>query len=214
MLVKDYYKILEVAPAATLQEIKRAFRQLAQRYHPDKNDGSHTAAIHYMEIQEAYKVLSDPKQREAYNYKRWYIRSAGESYTKPALTPAAILEQSRLIQQYVADMNVFHIPYDAVSLHIRQLLSSNAIKILHEYNDANVNREVVQQTLSAATPLPPRYFNPIAQLLLRVAAGDLAVQDTIKQAQQQKKQRHTWDRYKWIVVLVITILICWLISRV
>lgn len=213
MLVKDYYKILEVAPGATQQQIKQAFRQLVQRYHPDKNDGSHAAALQYMEIQEAYNVLSDPKQREAYNYKRWYIRSAGQSYAQPALTPAAILEQSHLIQRYVAEMNVFHIPYDAVSAHIRQLLNHNAIKVLHEYNDVAVNRTIVKHLLSAATPLPPRYFNPIAQLLLQVAEGDAELASTVQQTLQQKKQRHTWDRYKWLVVLAITLLICWLIGR-
>jgi hypothetical protein len=210
MQVKDYYKILEVAPAASQQEIKQAFRRLAQQYHPDKNAGSAAFGMHYMEIQEAYKVLSDPQQREAYNYKRWYLRSTGQPYTQTALTPAAILEQCRLLRQYVAEMNVFHIPFDAVSGHIRQLLSSNAISVLHEYNDQGVNRNIVQQLLTAATPLPPRYFTPVCGLLLQVAANDPLAQNDIQQALQQKKQRHTWDRYKWILVLVITALICWL----
>ena len=211
MIVKDYYKILEVAPNASGQEIKQAFRRLAQRYHPDKNAGSKASEAQYLEIQEAYKILSNPQQREAYNYKRWYLRSTGESFTKPALTPAAIWEESRLLQRYVAEMNLFHIPYDAVSLHIRQLLTAQAIQLLHEYNDVAVNRDIVQQLLSAATPLPQRYFIPIADLLLQVAAHDSAAQHHIQQALREKKQRHTWDRYKWVLVVVVTAFICWLI---
>ena len=78
--VKDYYKILELPTTASLQDIKRSFRRLALRYHPDKNNGSHMAAAHFREIQEAYQTLSDPKKREAYHYQRWYVRSAGKSF--------------------------------------------------------------------------------------------------------------------------------------
>jgi hypothetical protein len=108
-------------------------------------------------------------------------------------------------------MNVFHIPYDAVSLHIRQLLTDQAIQLLHEYNDAAVNRHIVQQLLTAATPLPQRYFIPIANLLLQVAANDVTTQSSIHQALREKKQRHAWDSYKWVLVVVVTLLICWLI---
>jgi hypothetical protein len=211
--VKDYYKILEIPTTATGQEIKRSFRRLAQQYHPDKNDGSHMAAAHFLEIQEAYKVLSNPKQREAYHYQRWYVRSTGKPFTSAPLTPAAILQQCRLLQQYVASMNMFHIRFDAVSLHIRELLTPNAIGILHEYNDTAVNREIVQNILKAAQPLPKKFFLPIAALLLQLAGDDATAQDAIEDALLHKKQRHLWDNYKWVLMLVITTLICWLMYR-
>jgi molecular chaperone DnaJ len=209
-MIKDYYKILEVPATATGQEIKKSFRRLAQRYHPDKHAGSHMADAHFREIQEAYKVLSDPKEREAYNYKRWHIRSTGQPFAKAALTPTAILQECKVLQQYVASMNVFHVSYDAVSHHIRQLLTGNAIGILHEHNDAAINRNIIQLLLQAAQPLPQKYFTPITRLLLQVAGDDSTAHSTIQQALLQKKQRHAWDRYKWVLMLVITALICWL----
>ena len=210
MLLKDYYKILEVPPAATVQEIKKSFRMLAQRYHPDKNAGSQAADTHFREIHEAYKVLSDPRQREAYNYKRWYVRSTGNDFVNRPVTPTALLEECRVLQQYVLSMNVFHVNYDAVSLHIRQLLTNEAIGMLQEFNDITINHEIIRLLLQAAQPLPQRYFLPVTALLLKLAGNDNTMQTTIAEAIQQKKARHTWDRYKWVVVLALTALICWL----
>jgi molecular chaperone DnaJ len=209
--VKDYYKILELPTTASLQDIKRSFRRLAQQYHPDKNDGSHMAAAHFREIQEAYKTLSDPKKREAYHYQRWYVRSTGKPFASAPLTPTHILQECRLLQQYVASMNMFHLRFDAVSLHIRELLSENAMGMLLEQKNVAVNREIIQSVLTSIQPLPKKYYIPIANLLLQLAGDDATTRSTIEQALTNKKQRHIWDKYKWVLMLVITALICWFI---
>ena len=209
--VKDYYKILELPTTASLQDIKRSFRLLAQQYHPDKNAGSHMAAAQFREIQEAYKTLSDPKKREAYHYQRWYVRSTGKPFDSAPLTPTHILQECRLLQQYVASMNMFHLRFDAVSLHIRELLSENAMGMLLEQKNVGVNRDIIQSVLTSIQPLPKKYYIPIANLLLQLAGDDAATRSSIEQALTNKKQRHIWDKYKWVLMLVITALICWFI---
>lgn len=67
MEYKDYYKTLGVARSAEEKEIKRAFRKLAQQYHPDKNPGDKEAERKFKEINEAYTVLSDPDKRSKYD---------------------------------------------------------------------------------------------------------------------------------------------------
>ncbi len=57
---KDYYKILEVDKKATQDEIKKAFRKLALKYHPDKNPGNKEAEEKFKNINEANQVLGDP----------------------------------------------------------------------------------------------------------------------------------------------------------
>lgn len=64
---KDYYKILGVERKASLTDIKKAYRKLARKYHPDLNPGDKTAESKFKEIQEAYSVLSDPKKRSQYD---------------------------------------------------------------------------------------------------------------------------------------------------
>lgn len=65
--MKDYYKILGVSRDATLDEIKKAYRRLALKYHPDRNPGDKEAEEKFKEINEAYAVLSDPEKRRQYD---------------------------------------------------------------------------------------------------------------------------------------------------
>jgi curved DNA-binding protein len=67
MEYKDYYKTLGVARGADEKEIKKAFRKLAQQYHPDRNPGDKAAEARFKEVNEAYTVLSDPDKRAKYD---------------------------------------------------------------------------------------------------------------------------------------------------
>lgn len=64
---KDYYKILNVSKDASQEDIKKAFRKLARKYHPDLNPGDKTSEEKFKEINEAYAVLSDPQKRSEYD---------------------------------------------------------------------------------------------------------------------------------------------------
>ena len=64
---RDFYEVLGVDRQATPAELKRAYRGLAMRYHPDRNPGDHTAEDNFKEIGEAYQVLSDPDRRQRYD---------------------------------------------------------------------------------------------------------------------------------------------------
>jgi len=68
--MKDYYAILGVGPEATPEEIKRAYRRLALRWHPDRNPGDPEAEERFKEIAEAYSVLIDPEKRSQYDAAR------------------------------------------------------------------------------------------------------------------------------------------------
>ncbi len=67
MTKRDYYEILDVARSATPDEIKKAYRQLALKYHPDRNPGDKQAEEQFKEAAEAYEVLSDPEKRQRYD---------------------------------------------------------------------------------------------------------------------------------------------------
>jgi len=63
----DYYKLLGVSKSASQEEMKKAYRKLALKYHPDKNKGNKAAEEKFKEINEAYAVLSDKEKRQQYD---------------------------------------------------------------------------------------------------------------------------------------------------
>ena len=72
MSKQDYYETLEVAKGATVEEIKKSYRRLAMKYHPDRNQGNAEAEAKFKEINEAYEILKDDQKRAAYDrYGRW-----------------------------------------------------------------------------------------------------------------------------------------------
>ncbi len=64
---KDYYKLLGVPKSAPAEDIKKAYRKLALKYHPDRNKGDKAAEAKFKDISEAYAVLSNPEKRKQYD---------------------------------------------------------------------------------------------------------------------------------------------------
>jgi curved DNA-binding protein CbpA len=81
----DLYVILGLGRSATLGEIKRAYKRLARKHHPDINPGDRTSAAHFRQIAEAYETLSNPDRRKRYD-------STGESTVRDdSLTRSATI---------------------------------------------------------------------------------------------------------------------------
>ncbi|MBD0361367.1 MAG: DnaJ domain-containing protein [Coleofasciculus sp. C3-bin4] len=77
---KDYYAILGVSKTASADEIKKTFRRLARKYHPDMNPGDKQAEARFKEVSEAYEVLSDPEKRQKYDQFGQYWKEAGQGW--------------------------------------------------------------------------------------------------------------------------------------
>ena len=64
---RDYYEVLGLSKGASGDEVKKAFRRMAMKYHPDKNPGDKDAEEKFKEINEAYSILSDPDKKQKYD---------------------------------------------------------------------------------------------------------------------------------------------------
>src|SRR5438034_11350107 len=67
MAKRDYYEVLGIEKSVEAEEIKKAYRKLAVKFHPDKNPGDKTAEDQFKELGEAYEVLCDEQKRAAYD---------------------------------------------------------------------------------------------------------------------------------------------------
>jgi molecular chaperone DnaJ len=85
---KDYYELLGIKKNASTEEIRKAFRKLARKYHPDVNPGDKAAEERFKQISEANDVLSDPKKRKVYDQVGYYSDNidpaAAEAYARAA----------------------------------------------------------------------------------------------------------------------------------
>src|SRR5262245_40708978 len=81
---EDYYKTLGVKRTATQEEIRKAYRRLARKYHPDLNPGDKSSEEKFKHLSEAYDVLSDPKKREVYDKFWTYNENIRDSARGPA----------------------------------------------------------------------------------------------------------------------------------
>ncbi len=96
----DYYKILGVTPNATQEEIRKAYRALAKKYHPDVNPDK-MAQSKFIEITEAYQILSDPEKRRTYDKVKSFISESEEERGKEVKQdeePITVSEQPEEVQ--------------------------------------------------------------------------------------------------------------------
>ena len=102
MAGKDYYSILGVKRDASEQEIKRAYRRLARKHHPDVNPGDKSAEARFKEINEAYEVLSDKEKRQKYDqfgdqwqYADQFAKAGGQRHTAWDFSPGGGAQRFR-----------------------------------------------------------------------------------------------------------------------
>ena len=94
--MKDYYATLEVSPLASDEEIKKAYRRLVLKYHPDRNPRNTWAVRKMQEINTAFEVLGDPEKREAYDLEHRFDSQEVAASAHPSPTTEADPEDAEV----------------------------------------------------------------------------------------------------------------------
>jgi molecular chaperone DnaJ len=210
MSIKDYYGVLEIEASAGLQDIKKAYRRLAQQYHPDKNHNDPYAAAQFAEIKEAYEVLTHPSKKELYLQRRWYEQSTGIKRNKLPVTPVNILKQVLELEKYVSKLDVFRMDKYGLHDHILSLLDDASIEQLNSFDDKQANDEIVLSLTRCIKVLPLNLTLSLHTQLKKIKTSE-AIQSTFSQFVAAKQKTYKRDKYKiWVIILTV-IALCLLI---
>lgn len=210
MEAKDYYKILDLPPSATLPEIKKSYRKLALQYHPDKNAGNPYYAVIFSDIQEAYEVLCNPSKKEYYLQQRWYYHSIGKRKQPAIITPAAVLKQVLDLEKYIYRLDHFRMDKEGLYNYILSIIPDTVIEKLNTFHDLETNEKIVQVLLACSKPLDLSFIYLLQKQITKIHISDSATAE-INQYIVKRKKTHKNERFRIWIILLLVILICLLI---
>jgi curved DNA-binding protein CbpA len=206
--IKDYYTILGLQPAASITDVKQAYRKLAMQYHPDKNAGNKYAAAQFTDIKEAYEVLTNPHKKEIYLQQRWYNQSIGKRRTEQTVTPVNILKQSLELSRYTASLDTHRMDKQGLCEYIEEMISTEKIEQLNNFNEPDINAEIIKAVLQAAKPLSYDQLLALSDKLKLLAVNNEAIIERIDSQLKQKMTAGKWSQYRPVLIFLITLIIC------
>lgn len=204
---KDLYAVLQVSPQATAQEIKKAFRQLAMRYHPDSNRHDPLANQKFQQLKAAYDILIDKKKRAQYHFER-------SLQQKPAARPSAISfeelwKRAKATNNSIKASDPFRVDRDAVLFEIQRLLTSDHIGLIQKTAAGSIQRKNMYTTiLDCCMPLSFESKQIICNDLSAIDPTDLYSNKLITDFIRQEQWATYWEKYKTAAALITAIIVC------
>ena len=211
MHLKDYYSILLLEPSATLPEIKRAYRKLAQQYHPDKKPNDPYSSAQFTEIKEAYEILTNPAKKEYYLQQRWYNQSIGKRKSQDVITPFTILKQALELEKYVSALDVFRMDKEGLKEYILGLLPNSTIEQLKKFNEPETTQQIIITVLKAMHPLPQAYTGAVITQLEKLSAEDEISGAALTAFTEKTAKKNRREKYSLIIIIAATLILCLLI---
>ncbi len=221
--MKDYYKILGVSPNASSLEIKKAYRRLALKYHPDKNHDDNSAEAKFKEIANAYEILSDIEKRKSYDYNsdREYNStdfSKEQKNTEPEVVepipPLTFLNIIQDLRKKVARIDKRKVNIQSLFVSINELLSDINIRYLINYGDIKTNKLIINEVLKCSKFLGYErhpiqsyiYVEKICTKLANLAGTDSETIQKIFNFNKRRRLIGFWNRYKGAAIVSIVII--------
>lgn len=209
MVFKDYYTTLDVKPSASTAEIKRNYRRLAMKYHPDKNAGDKFAEAVFTEIAEAYSILSNPIARAEYDSR--HSGSFNGQFNRVSVnTGQAVAQVITDLHRKIAASNHFGINQDALLFQLNQILTPANVQLLQQLNQAQ-RHAVVTQLVYCCSPLFYPRVQKLSQTLFAIAGDDRNACAAIALFLKTSLRATKWHKYKAALAIVLAIILCLLV---
>ncbi|MBK7099503.1 MAG: DnaJ domain-containing protein [Sphingobacteriales bacterium] len=149
----DYYKILEIDPSATMDEIKRAYRRQALLFHPDKTQDDYEMKARFSLVKEAYETLTIRTLKEKYLNERWLLKANNKAFTNKIQTPSDVLKSMLAFHQKSVFVNEFSMDKSTFKEELLSVLSDENISILNSFDEQAINDEIIMLCLQNISKL-------------------------------------------------------------
>jgi len=215
MELKDYYSILRIPVTATAADIKKAYREMAQKFHPDKNQGNPESTVFFAEIKEAYEVLINPSRKEYYLQQRWYAQSSGRKKYDQPITPVSVLKRMLELDKYVSRLDTHRMNKKGLNDYLLEILSEETIQKLNGFREPAISDEIIRTVLNTSQNLPLLFAEPLTNRLRKLNATDSSISVLDSFIRRKKRSAKVELLKPWLILLcvvAISILI-WLVSR-
>ncbi|WP_294823910.1 J domain-containing protein [uncultured Flavobacterium sp.] len=175
--MKDHYKILGISPASTPDEIKKAYRLLALKYHPDRNGGTIHSEEVFKEIAESYQVLGDASSRRSYDYWRSPRENTPEDDSASGkISPATFLHIFTTLREKVVNAEVYVSELWLFEM-INNVLTTDNLNYLVGAGDVRTNGLIIDEIVTASVFLHDSSKTIIYRKLIRLAHGDTTLKE-------------------------------------
>lgn len=205
--LKNYYKILELDHTATADEVKKAYRRMAMKYHPDKSGQDAFAESFFREVQEAYDILGDAGTRAKYDEELWLAGMTERARSHEQVSPMWILKEAIKLNNHMATVDVYRMNHRALHDYIFQLLNDHHMATLQQAGETSVNEQVVKMLVQATRALRYSYMQPVAGRLILLAGDDVASIRMVHHALAGRRRQAAWEQAMPFVIAGITLLL-------
>lgn len=207
-MAATYYQILEIPADADLLTIKKSFRRLAMQYHPDKNDGNNFSQAHYLLIQQAYQILSDPEQRKAYDTELWLAQKQS-FYQGTTVSPALMIKRLQRLAEAVLVQKRFFVLEDHLTAFLLDAMNEINMSVFQAKANKSEQEAFADYILFLSKDLPKTFRDQVFERLRHTLGQQLEDIDfKISSIQQQKRTADWYQKNIFWLLLAIGILLC------
>ncbi len=215
-MFKDYYKILNLNSTATQNEIKKSYRKLALKFHPDKNFGSTDSEIKFREINEAYNILNEAQSRTNYDYEyngyyktKYEETKAQETQSNKKAAPVTPEVYLKIFSEMRLSLEVAQagqVNRERLYNKLNELLNNTSISFLVDSDHFKTNRQIIIQVLRCCAYLSFNHVEIITAKLARVAGSDNEAIEKINSYNKRRRIFNYWPKYRGVALVVVLII--------
>lgn len=217
---KNYYQILGLPPTCNDEEIKRAYRKLAMKFHPDKNSNDKYFEERFKELQEAYDVLSDTTKRNEYDLR--FASSTEQSNqpksthrkTRQGTTPESLATDVEEASRNLKRAELQQINYSELVKYIDSILNDNLVTHLLNIGDTQSNERIVDSISGLLKFLTENDVKKYMPLLVKLSGANNELIAKIHKIEKEEiRKEETWEffsAFKWVAGSVFLICVIYL----